>query len=245
MYTKLNIIYILIFLVTLFVSCTDDSEIKDFPSNKESKVKSLWTFPETVDVGFSGKHTRISYTDNGTQGIKQNWESGDQFILYNTSGESVTYTISEIDSSDSSVATFELNSDQTALEGNVFYAVYDNGNVNVTFSNELPIYNLATTGQTQNGADSNVLSHLKNYDLITTGAIDDIDQDIEFSSDGVLLTFSLSNISTDFGAPKSLQIEIIGTPENVFSTNYNVDGDTTLFKLNLEGYDSLTTSLNA
>ena len=172
----------------LLFSCTDKvvQEI-DIADNKEENVVAC---PTIIDARLLVDKTRVDYIDNGTSGVKQIWEDGDQFILYNGSGDSLAYTLSSIDANNSSIAVFKSNSSDV-IYGSSFTAVYKNGSdIRVTFDgNDLPSYNLAMTGQTQTATDS--LSHLTGYDLITSENITSFDEALVFTSKGVLLTVNL------------------------------------------------------
>ena len=233
---------ILCFFVTSLFSCTDHIiQEQIIPDNNQ---ENLWAFPLIINVGLSNDKTRINYEDNGTNGVKQIWEVGDQFILYNGTGDSLIYTLSTINTSNSSTATFQANSD-TPIYSSSFTAVYINGNdIGVTFDgNGIPSYNLVMTGQTQTITDS--LSHLKGYDLITCENITNLDEALNFASKGTLLTFRLTDLNSSIGTLESLSITASGATGNIFSTNYNSLSDTASISLNLGDYDSSTTSLTA
>ena len=235
----------ILYTICLFLwACSE--KITDNSLLPEKEVTENWIIPEVLQVNLPHAKTKVSYTDNNTNGVKQNWESGDQFILYNTNGQSATYTVSSISSENSSIATFTRNATDTAIQGGSFYAVYKNGShIDVSFKSGLPVFGLSMTGQTQSGTGNDALSHLKAYDLIVSNTITSPDQNITFTSQGSLLTFQLSKISTTFGAPTTLTINVIGASNDVFRTNYNALADTSSFQLSLSGYDSLTTSLTA
>ena len=233
---------ILCFFVTSLFSCTDHIiQEQIIPDNNQENV---WAFPLIINVGLSNDKTRINYEDNGTNGVKQIWEVGDQFILYNGTGDSLIYTLSAINTSNSSTATFQANSD-TPIYSSSFTAVYINGNdIGVTFDgNGIPSYNLVMTGQTQTITDS--LSHLKGYDLITCENITNLDEALNFASKGTLLTFRLTDLNSSIGTLESLSITASGATGNIFSTNYNSLSDTASISLKLGDYDSSTTSLTA
>ena len=179
--------------------------------------------------------TRVGYDDNGSSGVKQYWELDDVFILYNTTGESVSYKATAI-SSDDATATFELEGD-TKLTGYVFYAVYQNGrNIDVTFTGGIPTYSFDMTGQTQSALTDPVISHLKDYDLITSGLISDIGDDILFTSHGSLLTFKLE-VPASSGTVISLTITAQNSSGAVFKTNYNAtDNNTSAYTLYINNY---------
>ena len=198
--------------------------------NEEVEVGDVWTFPRTVNVkNPNANATRVSYDDNGSSGVKQNWEWGDKFVLYNSNGDSVTYSVSSI-ATDHSKAIFELDG-YNDLEGSVFYAVYRNGRIKTTFSNGFPTYSLNTLGQSQSASGG--LSGLKNFDLITTGAITDIEDDLTFTSEGSLLTFRITDLKSGFGAPTSLTISVNGASDHIFQSNYNASADIMSYDLAL------------
>ena len=99
------------FLLVLLTACSDQEKWIDPPTadNEEVEVGDVWTFPRTVNVkNPNANATRVSYDDNGSSGVKQNWEWGDKFVLYNSNGDSVTYSMSSI-ATDHSKAIFELD----------------------------------------------------------------------------------------------------------------------------------------
>ncbi len=218
-------------LITLFfVSCQNDN-----PKNLIETDKELLTFPAIINVKMNSNATRVGYDDNGSSGVKQYWELDDVFILYNTTGESVSYKATAI-SSDDATATFELEGD-TKLTGYVFYAVYQNGrNIDVTFTGGIPTYSFDMTGQTQSALTDPVISHLKDYDLITSGLISDIGDDILFTSHGSLLTFKLE-VPASSGTVISLTITAQNSSGAVFKTNYNAtDNNTSAYTLYINNY---------
>ena len=229
-------------LIIIFISACSEDIIKIIPAPGEEE-KIIIESPEVIKVSL--RQSRIDYDDEGTSGVKQYWESGDQFILYSTTGDKITYTVSEISSSDASTATFTTTG---TIKGAIFYAVYQNGStIDVSFNSVTgePTYSMTMTGQTQSGAESNALSHLKGYDLVVCGPVTSFEDGLSFKSQGSMLTFKMTNISSDFGSPTSLTINIIGGSNDVFKTNYDAAADTASYTLALSEYSSSTTSLVA
>ena len=227
-----------VFITLLFVSCQNDNPINPIDDPIETD-KELLTFPAIINVKMDSHATRIGYDDNGTSGVKQYWELDDVFILYNTTGDSVSYKATTI-SSDDATATFELEGD-TQLTGYVFLAVYQNGRkIDVTFTGGLPTYSFDMTGQTQSALTDPVISHLKEYDLVTSGLITNIDEDILFTSHGSLLTFKLE-VPANTGTVISLTITAQNSSGAVFKTNYNAtDNNTSAYTLNINNYENPT-----
>ncbi len=227
---------VLLIIATLLLSaCSQNDHIED---SIEEEVPNIaeWTFPDKVKVNApNSEKSRVAYEDNGSVGVKQIWEKGDQFILYNSIGENALYNISNI-STDASNAEFILDPNYKSLTGEVFYAVYNN-NVKALFTQGAPTYSLNVMGQTQSGIDNNALAHLEQYDLIATNSITEIDQDLVFISRGALLTFSFDEVNKDLGVPKTLTIETIGGPMYAFKSDYS-DSEPTLssYTLNFSGY---------
>lgn len=226
--------WILVVMLMLLGACTnDDYNEVEIPDNGAE-----WTMPSSISVGLSKEtSTRISYQDDNTSGVKLLWQTGDQFTLYNTSGESVTYTLTS--GAGDTKAIFNLDG-TTQLTGSSFYAVYKNGsNIEVTFSGGVPSYNLSVTGQNQ--TKDTGINHLKGVDLIVA-EITKPNQLISFSSQGTLLTFQLSNIPTEIGTPENLLLlatsYTTGTSINVFRSNYNSSVTSTSFQLDLSGYSA-------
>ena len=201
----------------------------------------VWTFPSEIKVKAPNQQlTRVSYEDNGTQGVKQIWESGDKFVLYNSIGDSVLYTASTINS-DGSSATFTLDG-YTNLTGGEFYAVYRNGYIKADFTQGYPSYSLNVMGQSQSGTGNSALAQLKQYDLIASEAITDMDQEIVFISKGTLLTIIFGTFSNNAGNPDKLTIEAMNGPVNVFKSNYSsTSPNLSSYTLDVSGYSPHST----
>ena len=179
---KIKLITLDLLCLFFFISsCTNIQKYHDEIFNDE--VKDELISPQTINVALSEEISRITYTEV-TDGIKQSWETGDEFILYNTTGDSVFYKLSAI-SSDASTATFTLQGD-IQIKGAYFYGVYQNGSaINVSFNHGIPTYGLSMTGQTQ--YESSLYDHLAAYDLIVAYIIS-FDSYIVFKSQGALLS---------------------------------------------------------
>ena len=96
------------------------------------------------------------------------------------------------------------------------------------------------TGQTQSA--DNEMAHLENYDLITAHITsEDQLSNINFTSQGALLTFDITNIPSSLGTPDSLYFLAMGPFDNTFKTNYNLSStDTILCAMGLTGFDNPT-----
>ncbi len=238
----MNLLYILfqkyhcLLIILLFLSsCTEyNMPVLPDPSGKE------WLFPRYITVGLLKDASRISY-DEETGGIKQSWEADDEFLLYNASGEYVTYKVSTINDTNASVATFELV-DTEQLKGAMFYAMYKNDNINISIENDSPVYDLKITGQTQDASSS--YGHIESYDLITASIPDSVES-ITFKSQGTMLSFIMTDIPTDIGIPQTITIRGLGAAGDIFQNNYNSDTKSSVYELALSGYASGTTSLTA
>ena len=164
--TKSLYAIIILLLVIIFASCTDDEAYKALIPDDD--IQELWTFPKVVTAGINRDVSRIGYEDNNTSGVKQTWEGTDvKFILYNTKAENVTYNLDSIYESDNSKATFKLYGD-TPLIGAEFTALVwidaEGHQITVTAGDSGLIFDLDMTGQTQSADDE--LGHLENYDLL-------------------------------------------------------------------------------
>ena len=234
---KIKLITLHLLCLLFFTSsCTNIQKYHDDIFNDE--VTNELISPQTINVTLSKEISRITYADE-TSGIKQSWEADDEFILYNTTGDSVFYKLSAI-ASDASMATFTLQGD-TSIKGACFYGVYQNGStIKVSFNNGLPTYGLSMTGQTQD--ESSQYDHLESFDLIVA-YITSFDSDILFQSQGAMLSFSLTEIPSSVGTPDKLTISIVGASDDIFKTNYNTSADASSYELALSGYTSGVTSL--
>ena len=240
--TKSLYAIIILLLVIIFASCTDDEAYKALIPDDD--IQELWTFPKVVIAGINRDVSRIGYEDNNTSGVKQTWEGTDvKFILYNTKAENVTYNLDSIYESDNSKATFKLYGD-TPLIGAEFTAMVwidaEGHQITVTAGDSGLIFDLDMTGQTQSADDE--LGHLENYDLITAHITSEDQLDnINFTSQGSLLTFDITNIPSYLGTPDSLYFLAMGPSDNTFKTNYNLSSpDTILCAMALSGYDNPT-----
>ena len=234
---KIKLITLHLLCLLFFTSsCTNIQKYHDDIFNDE--VTNELISPQTINVALAKEISRITYADE-TSGIKQSWEADDEFILYNTTGDSVFYKLSAI-ASDASMATFTLQGD-TSIKGACFYGVYQNGStIKVSFNNGLPTYGLSMTGQTQD--ESSQYDHLESFDLIVA-YITSFDSDILFQSQGAMLSFSLTEIPSSVGTPDKLTISIVGASDDIFKTNYNTSADASSYELALSGYTSGVTSL--
>ena len=76
-------------LIIIFISACSEDIIKIIPAPGEEE-KVIIESPEVIKVSL--RPSRIDYDDEGTSGVMQYWESGDQFILYSTTGDKMIYT---------------------------------------------------------------------------------------------------------------------------------------------------------
>ena len=231
--------HVVFLLITLFLASCQNDNIITPTDNSSDTDRELLMFPTTINVRINPDATRVGYEDDGTSGVKQYWELDDVFILYNTIGDTVSYKATDL-LSDSVSATFELIGD-TQLTGYAFYAVYQNGrNIDVTFTGGLPTYSFDMTGQAQSALTNPIISHLKEYDLITSGIITDIDEDILFTSHGALLTFKLE-VPAESGTVISLTVTAQNSSGAVFKTNFNAtDNNTSAYTLYINNYENPT-----
>ena len=159
----------------------------------------------------------------------------------------MTYNLDSIFESDNSKATFKLYGD-TQLTDTVFTAMVwidaTGHQISVTVGDDGLVFDLDMTGQTQSA--DNEMAHLENYDLITAHITsEDQLSNINFTSQGALLTFDITNIPSSLGTPDSLYFLAMGSLDNTFKTNYNVSSaDTILCAMGLSDYDN-PTSINA
>ena len=109
---KRMIKYLQFIFIICFFGCMDDARQTNEFLTPDEENRILWFFPETIDLHLGNPATRVTYDDEGTSGVKQYWESDDEFLLYNTYGDTVSYKVSSINSSDQSMATFKLVNDE-------------------------------------------------------------------------------------------------------------------------------------
>ena len=230
--------YYIIVLLTSLVACSDETKNIIPPQNDDNNE--YWTFPEVVQVNINPDITRITYSDEGDSGVKQYWEDDDTFILYNTSGDTVSYKVSAINSDNNALATFELVGSET-LSGYIFYAVYKNGRtIDVSFSHRIPEYNFVMSGQTQ--SSSAPTGNLKGYDLIVSGPILSFDQTLSFQSQGAMLTFELM-VPAASGTINNIIFSCSDSDTDIFKTNYiNSANNSSSYSLGITGYYNPTDS---
>ena len=228
--------YIIFLLIIFFISCSKKFSYQNIPDIYDN----YWTFPTQINVSINNKSSRVTYDDEDTLGVKQYWETDDKFILYNTNGDTVSYIISNIETANKALATFNLVGTEP-LSGATFYAVYQNGRkVTVDFSNDTPTFNFVMTGQTQNSADP--MGNLKGYDLIVSGPIISLNQTFAFESQGALFTFNLM-IPANSGDINNITISATDTIEYFFKTNYiNTTYNASTYNLAITGYYNPTDS---
>lgn len=241
--------WMVVAMIFALASCTDNTtDYIEPPTGGDTG--DTWTFPSKISVNISsGTSTRVGFENDGANGIKQVWQSGDQFKLYNTAGETAIYTLEKIDQTNASQAIFKIDGTKP-LQGTSFTAVYMNGgDIKVDFNGSTPEYIFSMLGQNQNNAQGNAaFDHLKKYDLLTA-TVTSPKQEVVFNSQCAMFTFVLKNIPTDIGTPESIMLNSInyytGESLNAFITGF---GDKTLystFTMGLSDYPSSTTSITA
>ncbi len=192
----------ILFLITIIVSffLTNCSSSEDFYSSNNQKTHFI-----TLNAGLSqdaNSRTQYVYGDlgNGTNGLKVNWESTDEIIIYAGSVSSSTKSIlsNPIISSDKKTAKFSGNI--IANDGDVLYAYVKGNNIYIDETKALiSSVNLIRGGSIEDASTNDVIFGTATYSEGNNSVNLSLDQKCSFlkltlNIDGVPTGTKISNI---------------------------------------------------